>query len=155
MKKNKTIIYVITVIVIIVLSLFNSNDGKTKVELIRCIDGDSSVLLIDGEEVECRFIAIDAPELATDIGQEVREYTNELLRNANNLYIELDPKSDEYDKFDRYLCWLWVDDELLEEILVRNGYAKVKYIYDDYKYVDKLNELQDIAKEEKLGIWSK
>lgn len=154
MKKIKTLICTVIAIIVLTLSLLIPNDGKTSVELIRCIDGDSSVLLINGEEVECRFLAIDAPELATDIGQDVQKYTEELLKNAKHLYIELDPKSDEYDKFDRYLCWLWVDDELLEEILVRNGYAKVRYIYDDYKYVDKLNELQDLAKKEKLGIWS-
>ena len=46
------------------------------------------------------------------------------------------------------------DNVLLEEELVKIGYAKVKFIYGDYVYINELNELQNYAKENKLGIWS-
>nr|WP_252968929.1 thermonuclease family protein [Erysipelothrix rhusiopathiae] len=51
------------------------------------------------------------------------------------------------------MAWVYVDDALLQELLVSGGFAKVKYIYGDYLYVDKLNGLQAHAKKQKVGIW--
>ena len=119
-------------------------------------DGDTARFLINGENVKCRFIAIDTPEITSDdpYSKEAREYTRERLDNASDIKLAIDEKSDEYDKFDRLIVWVFVDGELLQKELVKNGLAKVKYIYDDYKYVDELNKLQDYAKDNKLGIWS-
>ena len=44
--------------------------------------------------------------------------------------------------------------ELLQARLVKTGLAKVAYLYDDYKYTDKLQDLEKEAKREKLRIWN-
>ena len=49
---------------------------------------------------------------------------------------------------------MFVDKELLQEKLVSKGYAKVAYLYDDYKYTKKLQEVEKKAKKSKLGVWS-
>ena len=49
---------------------------------------------------------------------------------------------------------MFVDDELLQEQLIQKGYAKVAYLYGDYKYTSRLQEAEKKAKAERLGIWS-
>ena len=46
-----------------------------------------------------------------------------------------------------------MDDKLIQEDLVSKGFAQVKYLYDDYKYVEQLFDLQEKAKSEKIGLW--
>ena len=43
---------------------------------------------------------------------------------------------------------------LISTMTYSTVYAKVKYVYDDYKYVDVLKKEEKLAKENKLGIWS-
>ena len=43
---------------------------------------------------------------------------------------------------------------MLQDELIKNGYAEVAYLYDDYKYTDILKDHQSIAEEAKIGIWN-
>lgn len=71
-------------------------------------------------------------------------------------YIELefDEVADEKDKYDRYLSWIWIDDELLQNLLVENGLAENYMLQNNYKYAGMLQESEENAKNNKLGIWS-
>ena len=51
------------------------------------------------------------------------------------------------------LGYVFVDDSNLNELLLENGYAEVKYIYGEYKYIDDLCKSQYKAYESNLGIW--
>ena len=42
----------------------------------------------------------------------------------------------------------------IEKYLVSLGYAKVAYLYGDYKYTEDLKKEESIAKSKKLGVWS-
>ncbi len=68
--------------------------------------------------------------------------------------MEFDSSADEKDKYDRYLSWIWVDDELLQNLLVQNGLAETYMLQNNYKYAGMLQESEEIAKNNKLGIWS-
>lgn len=167
-KSNKKLITYIGIFLSIILlvtlisDLFKSDDYSDfskvyeNVKYLEANDGDTARFLINGENVKCRFIAIDTPEVTTSdpFSFEARDYVRQRLENAKKIDLAIDKKSDEYDKFSRLIVWVYVDDKLLQEELVENGLAKVKYIYDDYMFVDKLNALQDIAKKNKVGIWS-
>ena len=58
------------------------------------------------------------------------------------------------DKYNRHLVWIFVDGELLQKKLVSKGYASVAYLYGDYKYTSELEEVEQDAEDNKLGIWS-
>ena len=58
------------------------------------------------------------------------------------------------DKYDRLLVWVFVDGNLLQKDLVENGYAKVAYLYGDYKYTKELEKVQELASANNLGIWN-
>ena len=68
--------------------------------------------------------------------------------------MEFDSSADEKDKYDRYLAWIWIDDELLQNLLVENGLAENYMLQNNYKYAGMLQESEEIAKNNKFGIWS-
>lgn len=128
---------------------------------IKCIDGDTIKATINDSEETIRFIGIDTPETKYSTKTEdepyavtASEYTCNKVMNANIVEIEYDPNSDNTDKYGRILGWIFVDDILLQKELVYNGYARVKYIYNDYKYLDELKEAEVSAMNNKSGIWS-
>lgn len=146
-------------ILLILLSLTfiaNVNAKKIKVELDKCIDGDTISIKSGEIYTKVRFLAIDAPEIDKNepYSLEAKEYLCNLIKNGKNLYLEYDNKSDKVDKYDRTLAWVWIDDTLLQTELVKNGYAKVAYLYDDYKYASELKKIEEYAKDNKLNIWS-
>lgn len=130
------------------------------VKLSKCVDGDTAKFIINGKEYSTRFLAIDTPEVkhpkkgVEPFGKEASKYTCDSLEKANEIVLEYDNNSTEEDKYGRKLVWVFVDKELLQEKLVSKGYAKVAYLYDDYKYTKKLQEMERKAKKSKLGVWS-
>lgn len=145
-------------LVLLILLLIPINIyAKDVVTLDKCIDGDTASFYINGNLEKVRFIAINAPEYTSKIeyyGKESSEYVCNKLTNAKSIELEYDPKSDMKDKYDRVLAWVYVDNELLQKDLVKNGYAEVAYIYDKYLYVDDLCSIQDNAYNNRVGIWA-
>lgn len=129
---------------------------KKEVTLSKCVDGDTAWFIKDGEKIKARFLAIDTPESTTTVeeyGKEASEYTCNLLTEATKIEIEYDANSDELDKYDRHLVWVFVDGELLQEKIIENGLGEVAYLYGDYKYTDTLEEAQVEAKTKQVGMW--
>ena len=150
----KKIIFIITMFLCI-----NVYAEKIEVEYKKCVDGDTAWFIMNDEEVKVRFIAINAPELeheekeAEYYSEEAKDYVCTKLERADKIELEFDPNSDMQDKYDRYIAWVFVDNKLLQNDIVKNGYAKVDYIYNEYKYVDNLYKSENIAKKNNLGIW--
>ena len=125
-----------------------------------CIDGDTAKFIIKNDEKTVRMLAINTPEVKSSLKEEEKvepeamEYTCNKLKNAKKITLEYDSNSDIEDKYGRVLAFVFVDDELLEASLIKNGLAEIKYVYGDYNHLDELRELESIAKEEKIGIWS-
>ena len=138
----------------------NNNNDKLSdiVSFDRSVDGDTAVFLINNKLQKVRFLAIDTPESVKentkveDYAIEASNYTKNLLKNAKEIKLEYE-KVNDYDKYDRLLAWVFVDGKLLQEELIKQGLAKVAYIYEDYKYTDRLYEAQNKAKSDKVGIW--
>lgn len=151
-------------IIIIMISIFfigiNYVYAKEEVKFSKCVDGDTLKVIIEDKEYTVRMLSIDTPESVkanTEVeyyGKESSEYTCKKLTNAKKIELEYDEKSDKFDKYDRLLAWVFVDNKLLQTELVELGYAKVAYLYDDYKYNDILKTKQELASIKNLGIWN-
>ena len=152
------------VVIIFLFCLFidtiNASD-KDILTNIECIDGDTIKAEINGEIKKIRFLAVDTPETKYSTKDkdepyavEASEFTCRKIKEANIIEIEYDSKSDKEDKYGRVLGWIFVDDVLLQKELISNGYAKIRYVYDNYKYVDILKKEEKIAQKNKLNIWS-
>ena len=148
-------------VLFIMLFMFSCNVyAQEEVKFSKCVDGDTIKVLIKNKEYTVRMLAIDTPESVHPkkkveyYGKEASDYTCDKIKNANKLELEYDAKSDKKDKYDRILAYVFVDDYLLEDLLVTNGYAEVAYLYDDYKYADLLKDKESVAKAKGIGIWN-
>lgn len=147
------------ILIISLILLCNTNVyAKEKITFQRCVDGDTFKGKINGEVKYIRLLAIDTPESVEEkipepFGKEASEYTCNILTNAKKIEIEFDPKSDREDKYERVLGYIYADDIMVEKELLKEGLAEVAYIYDDYKYVNELREIEKIAKKNKVGMW--
>ena len=154
----KKIIITLCIFFISITPIFASN--KFKVKLDKCVDGDTAKFIINDEVKTVRFLSINTPEIkhganeAEAFGDEASKYTCEALTNAKSIKLQYDPKSEETDKYGRVLAWVFIDNELLQEKLIREGLAEVKYAYDDYLYTNELKSLELIAQDSHKGIWS-
>jgi len=147
----------VLIFLLLFLIPFNINAyQREEVTLNKCVDGDTAWFNLNNEVIKTRFLAINTPESTNKIeeyGKEASEFTCELLKNSTKIEIEYDENSDKLDKYDRHLVWIFVDNELLQQKLVKNGLAEIKYVYGDYKYLDILNESLEIAKKNKVNMW--
>ena len=139
---------------------YDEDANKVEVELVETVDGDTAKFKMNGKQITVRFLGINTketvhPEIGEEEwGKEASDFTKEKLENATKIELEFDEVADEKDKYDRYLAWIWVDDELLQNLLVQNGLAETYMLQNNYKYAGKLQECEEVAKENKLGIWS-
>lgn len=146
--------------IITFLLFINVSYALDEVKLSKCVDGDTIKVKIDNKEYTVRMLAIDTPESVHPkkkveyYGKEASEYTCNIVSNAKKIELEYDSGSDKTDKYDRLLAWVIVDGELLQDKLVSLGYAKVAYLYGDYKYTSLLEEHQELASARNLGIWN-
>lgn len=153
MKTVKQFLIILGTVFILVFYIFIKLDKQlSDVNFVSCVDGDTAIFEIDGKEEYVRFLAIDTLEIDQSFGIEVSNYVCKTLNQASKITLEYEEDSYK-DKYNRVLAWVYVDDGLIQEDLVRKGYAQVKYIYGNYKYVDRLLDLQEKAKQEKVGLW--
>ena len=134
--------------------------GREEVTLSKCVDGDTAKFIINNKEETVRFLAVDTPETKhptkgeEPYGKEASDYTCNRLKEGNKIELEYDDNSTKTDKYNRYLAWVFVDDNLLQAELVKNGLAEVAYLYGDYKYTDLLKDYEQTAISTKVGMHS-
>lgn len=133
--------------------LLLTSNTKIKVELDKCVDGDTAWFKINNSRKKYRFLSIDTMELDTEFGKSTSHYVCNLLSNANNIEIEYSRYGERKDKYNRELVFVYIDNELLQEKLISEGFAKIKYVYAKYEYLDKFIELESNAKSKKVGLW--
>ncbi len=156
---KKLIIILLVFLAFIPIKINAVEVASDTVALSNCVDGNSSRFMLGVSEIKVKFIGIEVEETIKDETTDkidetlVSNYVCDLLKSSSKLRIEYEPTIEKEDKFGRVQAWVFVDDVLLQEELVRIGYAEVMYLEDDFLYADKLKEAQKYAKENKLGIW--
>ena len=154
---KKYIILVLTLLLFCNMNVYANE--SINVSLYQCVDGDTAKFKYNNDVITARFLGIDTPETQHPTkgeepwGKEASNYTCKSLTNSKNIKLEYDDGSSKTDKYNRHLVWVFIDGKLLQNELVNLGYAKVAYIYGNYKYTDKLYETQEIAIEDKVGLW--
>ncbi|MCK1976096.1 thermonuclease family protein [Jeotgalicoccus huakuii] len=123
------------------------------------IDGDTTRFNYQGDTHNFRYLIINTPEIGRDgdeddpYAEEAFERTQELLDNAQEITVEFD--EEKTDHYDRYLAYVYVDGEMVNETLVREGLATVDYVHPpNDKYEDLLRDAEEEAKQDQVGVWS-
>lgn len=154
-KLHKQILIGLALIVVIVIRKSFLPTDRIVVSLIRCVDGDTAHFDVNGVDEKIRFLSIDAPEsneTIEEFGKDAATYICNYLTQAAVIELEFDPLASE-DNYGRLLAWIWVDDKLLQEEILKVGLAEVAYLYDDYKYNKRLIEVEKKAQEDQVGMW--
>ena len=111
------------------------------------IDGDT-FRLVTGDTV--RLIGIDAPELSQPGGKMSREYLAHLLLGNP---ITLERGSEDRDKYNRLLRFVYINDLCINEEMIRQGYAEARYLPEN-PIRDYYLQLEIQAENKKAGLWS-
>lgn len=129
------------------------------VELVKTIDGDTIKVRYNGQEENVRYLLIDTPETnhprlgKQPFGDQAKERNRELV-NSGELSIEFDI-GDRTDKYGRLLAYVYVDGKSVQETLLREGLARVGYVYPpNTRHLTPFEEAEAEAKKKKIGIWS-
>lgn len=149
-------------IIICLLTLFGAHPvqaaERIPVTLDRVIDGDTLSVKQHGHKKTVRLLLVDTPESkkpntpVQPYSLEAADYTKSLVSRCD-LSIEHDSKG-RYDRYKRELVYLYCGDKMVNEMLVREGYARVGYIYQQKDHLTELQEAERQAKSKKLKIWS-
>jgi micrococcal nuclease len=128
--------------------------GGVFATVVSVVDGDT--IKIEGGEV-VRYIGVDTPETVAPnkpvqcYGKEASAKNKELVQGQ---VVELVRDVSQRDKFGRLLRYVWVGDVMVNEYLVREGYAHVSTYPPDVSYVDTFLAAEKSAREENKGLWS-
>lgn len=126
---------------------------KQVAKVARVIDGDT-IELESGEKV--RYIGIDSPESVDPnkpeecFAQEAAQKNEDLVLNKE---VELEKDVSDVDRYDRLLRYVYADGEMVNEVLVKEGYAYASAYPPDIKYQDLFDSAQKEAREGEKGLW--
>lgn len=139
------------------------------VEFADVVDGDTIEVVVSGDgrrsrDETVRMIGIDTPEVSYSYGNEPECFGPEATRRTEGLLLRaeaiwLEEDIDPLDGFDRLLRYVWfvseIDGELylLNEVLVREGYAEAKTYRPNTRYQETLDEAEEEAIRDSAGMW--
>ncbi|GKS28731.1 thermonuclease family protein [Staphylococcus argenteus] len=133
---------------------------KEPATLIKAIDGDTVKLMYKGKPMTFRLLLIDTPETkhpkkgVEKYGPEASAFTKNMVENAKKIEVEFD-KGQKTDKYGRGLAYIYADGKMVNQALVRQGLAKVAYVYKpNNTHEQLLRKSEAQAKKEHLNIWS-
>lgn len=128
-------------------------------EIQQVVDGDT-FWITDGKgrKEKVRFIGIDAPE-AKNYGKKVKqpfgEESTTFVKNflkGKKVRLEFDVQKT--DQYRRTLAYIFLEDStLLNEYIVRNGFAVASTYPPNVKYQARFTKAERFAREKKLGMW--
>lgn len=127
-------------------------------QVIEIVDGDTIKVDIGGGEIKTvRYIGIDTPEIVAP-GQDVECYGREASRKNTELVegaiVGLETDVNNTDQYGRLLRYVYLGDLLVNQVLVKEGYAFASAYPPDVKYQDDLDQAELEAREANRGLWS-
>lgn len=132
----------------------SATDIEDTIRVTRVIDGDT-VEIESGQKV--RYIGIDTPETAHPTkGVECfgKEATAKNRQLAEGQLVRLEKDISETDKYGRLLRYVWVGETMVNDYLVRQGFAHSSTYPPDVKYQNQFTEAQQEARENNRGLWA-
>ena len=114
-------------------------------------DGDTIRVDYEGVEEPLRLIGINAPEGGECMAGEATARLTELLASQT---VALESDVSDRDQFDRLLRYVYLGDQFVNELLVREGLAIARRYEPDTSMATVLEAAQAQAEAEELGMWA-
>lgn len=124
----------------------------------RFVDGDTIVVNMDGHDESIRMIGIDTPETHKPnspvqcYGPAASAYMKNVI-GASKVRLESDPKSQNRDRYDRLLRYVYLPDgRLVAEESIRNGFG---FAYTQFPFTKSTEFIaaEAQAKQGNKGLW--
>ena len=132
--------------------------GGRLVPVTRVVDGDTFHVLRNGRDVTIRLIGIDTPEVdwyggqAECYGARAGGFVRRVL-DGSRLRLEFD--EERIDPYGRTLAYAYLEDgRMLNELLVRRGFATVTIYDPNDRYEARLRRAEASARAGGAGLWS-
>ena len=130
------------------LFLLTSPAPAFQAKVVGITDGDSIKVLRNDQQVKIRLYGIDCPEKGQPFGKAAKKFTSSLAAGKT---IKVDPVTK--DRYGRTVAMVYVNDQSLNESIIRAGYAWVykqycrePFCYDWFRH-------EATARERKKGLW--
>jgi micrococcal nuclease len=125
--------------------------GQSACIVARVSDGDS-FRCGDGRRV--RLIGIDSPEQGQgQYGAAARHALLKLLPPGTSVRLEFDLTP--ADQYGRALAYAWTGPRLVNEAMVRDGWAVLYTVPPNVKYAERLGRAQKEARARSAGLWGR
>ncbi|MFD1039053.1 thermonuclease family protein [Virgibacillus byunsanensis] len=154
---GKKLVYFLLLLFIVSCS---NSPNEQNAEFVRVVDGDTLIANIDGTQEYVRLLLVDTPETkhpdvdVQPFGQEASNLMKVTFSPSESIIIEYG--AEKRDKYDRLLAYVYTKDkQMFNKMLLEKGLARVAYVYPpNDKYVDDFRDIEEQAKNNKIGIWS-
>jgi len=126
---------------------------ERKARVTAVVDGDTISVLISGfYERRVRYIGIDAPEMRRDcFAPEATAFNRQLVLGKD---VALERDVSDTDRFGRLLRYVYLPTgEMVNELLVRGGYAVARSYPPDTKYKARFEAAERQAQQANAGLW--
>lgn len=162
--RNTFILLAITIVLLLINSLIlNSgvinNDREDLYTVNKVIDGDTIEVVKGNEVLKIRYIGVDTPETVKPnspvecFGKEASEFNKNLVLNKK---VRLESDIEDVDQYGRKLRYVYLEDnQMVNKILIEQGYAYVLTIPPNVKYKDIFLQSERDARNNKAGLWDK
>ncbi len=123
--------------------------AASQCRIARVVDGDT-FHCEDGRKV--RLIGMDAPEVGQGAaGRASREALRRMLPRGRSVRLESDAAA--RDRYGRVLAYAWAAGRLVNEAMVRDGWAVLYTVPPNVRYVARLQRAQREARAAGAGLW--
>ena len=117
------------------------------------VDGDTLDVGGCADAGRVRLILVDAPETGgACFATEATAALKQLLPAGSLVGLESDVSN--VDRYGRYLRYAWTDAGLVNESLVRDGFARLAVFPPDTRYLARIRAAQDEARAARRGLWA-
>lgn len=132
---------------VILVNWWNHQPEQLEGQVLHVQDGDSFIMMKDGERTTIRLFAIDCPEKGQAFGQEAKSFTTALIEDQAVTLEVLD-----IDRYERLISQVYLSDgRCLNHELVEAGLA---WWYRQHARNDReLERLEKQARSRKAGLW--
>jgi micrococcal nuclease len=138
-------------------------DDVTPATVLSITDGDTLKATIDGQKTTVRLYLMNTPEIHSPSqpvqcgGDLATEALQALVALAPNKTLLLEYDKTKTDRYGRRLAYAWFERDgspyLINEAMVRAGYAELKVYKPDVKYEPQIGAAADFAKEHQVALW--
>lgn len=155
---RRLVIVVCLVLLVSCQAKSQPEDNQTQVRVARVVSGQSLEVLGMAEQPNLissvRLIGIDSPDLRQrPWGDGAKELLERLIGDVEKpVRLEFDVETK--DKIGRTLAYVWKDQTLLNEEVVKQGYALFVERSPNHKYDQRLERAQQWARLMGQGLWN-